>query len=156
MMISRHLITFSLLTLLLVTACSGGQSAATATPTITPTAFPTFAFVQPTLAPAVAEAATAVAATAAAGGDSFVLDPEKVERGLSRWEALECGSCHGENGEGTDDGAALVDYAADEAAFIDFLRTGGDLGGDHRFPAERLSNSGISNLYHYVRSLGEE
>ena len=129
----------------------------TVAPTLTPTAFPTFAFVQPTLVPEVAAAATEVAATAAAAAanDTFVIDEEKAGFGQARWEALECGSCHGENGEGTDDGGPLLDYKVDEDTFVDFLRTGGEFADDHRYPAERLSNSGISNLYHYVRSLGE-
>ena len=141
--------------LLVITACSPGEPAVTATPTITPTAFPTFAFIQPTTAPQVAAAATQAAAATATGEASFEIDPEMAERGQGRWEALECGSCHGEAGEGTDDGPSLLDYTADEAGFIDFLRTGGELGNDHRYPAERLSSSGIENLYHYVRTLSE-
>ena len=156
-MLKSHL--YPLLALLaplfLIAACSSGEPAATATPTVTPTAFPTFAFVQYTTVPEVAAAATEAAATAAVSDNEFVLDEEKAGYGLGRWEALECGSCHGETGEGTDDGGPLLEYNADEDAFIDFMRTGGDLGVDHLYPAERLSNSGISNLYHYVRSLGE-
>ncbi|HLV37329.1 MAG TPA: c-type cytochrome [Spirillospora sp.] len=151
---ARFITSFSLLTLLLIAACSPAAPAATATPTVTPTPFPTFAFVQPTLAPQVAAAATAVVATRAAA--TFQLDPVMVERGQGRWEALECGSCHGADGSGTDNGPSLLEYEADEADFVDFLRTGGTLGADHRFPAERLSNSGIANLYHYVRSLGAD
>ena len=35
-------------------------------------------------------------------GAGIILDPKLVERGLGRYEALECGNCHGANGEGTD------------------------------------------------------
>ncbi len=152
---TRHLLlSLFLIVIVLVAACSPAQTAASPTPTATPTAFPTFAFVQYTTVPEVAAAATEAAATEAAGG-GFQLDAEKAERGQGRWDALECGSCHGDTGEGTDDGGPLTEYTVAEAEFVDFLRTGGDLGNDHRFPAENLSNSGISNLYHYVRSLGE-
>ena len=143
-----------LMVIALVAACSSAQPAETATPTATPSPFPTFAFVQYTTVPEVAAAATEAAATEAAGG-GFELDPVKVERGEGRWDALECAACHGAAGEGTDDGPPLTDYSANEADFVDFLRTGGGMGNDHRFPAENLSNSGISNLYHFVRSLGE-
>lgn len=152
---ARSITSFSLFTLLLIAACSPAAPAATATPTFTPTPFPTFAFVQPTLAPQVAAAATSVAATRAAAA-AFQIDPVMAERGQGRWDALECGACHGADGSGTDDGPSLLEYEADEADFVDFLRTGGTLGTEHRFPAERLSNSGIANLYHYVRSLGTD
>lgn len=139
--------------LIFIAACSSGEPAATPTPTITPTAFPTYAFVQYTTVPQVAAAATEVSATEVAD-TQFVLDPQKVEYGRGRWDALECGSCHGENGEGTDKGSSLLDYTASEAEFVDFMRTGGSVGNSHRYPAEKLSNSGASNLYQYVRSLG--
>ncbi len=146
---------FLLLALLLPGACSPAEPsapAATVAPTATTTPFPTFAFVQPTLAPNVAAGATAAAATLAADS-GFVLDMQKAEYGLGRWEFLECGSCHGADGSG-DIGPSLLDYSASEADFADTLRTGGAAGSTHRYPAERLSNSGVSNLYHYVRSLG--
>lgn len=144
--------------LLLIAACDAGGPQETATPTITPTGFPTFAFSQPTEAPQVATvaAATAAAATEIAGRGELLLDPEMVERGLGRYVALECATCHGETGEGTDDGSSLVGYSASQSEFIDFMRTGGEMGNDHRFPAERLSPSGIENLYQYLRSLGSE
>ena len=146
---------FAILVFLLLAACSS-QDATPAEPTITPTAFPTFAFSQPTEAPQVATAAAATAAAREAGdSDELVLDPESVERGQGRYVALECGSCHGENAEGGE-AMSLVGYAASEADFIDFMRTGGEMGNDHRFPAERLSNSGIVNLYQYLRSLSAE
>ncbi len=142
------------LVFLVMVACSS-QDATPAEPTITPTGFPTFAFNPPTEAPQVATAAAATAVALEAAGDELVLDPETVERGQGRYVALECGSCHGENAEGGE-APTLIGYAASEADFIDFMRTGGDIGNDHRFPSERLSNSGIVNLYQYLRSLGAE
>ena len=144
---------FLLIAALLLGACSPAAPEATSTPTATPTPFPTFAFIQPTLAPQVAAGATEVAATLAADS-GFVLDADKVGYGQGRWDFLECGSCHGADGSGTDNGPSLLAYSASESAFIDTIRTGGAAGSMHRFPAERLSNSGVSNLYHYVRSLG--
>ncbi len=151
---NRFVFVSMMIVLLLLTAC-GSQNAADLTPTITPTTFPTFAVSQPTEAPqiATAAAATAVAATEIAASGEIVLDTEKVERGLGRYEALECAACHGVEGEGTDDGPTLVDYSASLDEFIDFMRTGGELGESHRYPAERLSPGGAENLYHYVVSL---
>ena len=149
----RHMWAFLLLATLLLAACSPAAPDATATPTATPTPFPTFAYIQPTLAPQVAAGATKVAATLAADS-GFVLNAVKAGYGQGRWEFLECGSCHGADGSGTDNGPSLLAYSASESAFIDTIRTGGAAGSMHRFPAERLSNSGVSNLYHYVRSLG--
>ncbi len=140
--------------LLLIAACSS-QPSAPVTPSITPTTFPTYAFNPPTEAPQVATAAavTAAAATQIAASGEIVLDPERVERGLGRYEALECGACHGADGTGGEDGPALVTYNASQDQFIDFMRTGGTLGESHRYPAERLSPSGIVNLYQYILSL---
>lgn len=140
--------------LLFVAACSA-EEAVTSTPTVTPTPFPTFAYSEPTLAPAVATAA-AIAAAQAAEQAEIQLDPQMVERGRDRYVALECGACHGEDGEGSDDAPTLVGYGASEADFIDFMRTGGAMGLDHRFPTESLSNSGIRNLYQYLLSLSSE
>lgn len=143
---------------LLIAACSSSGPQETATPTITPTPFPTFAVSRPTEAPQVATAAAAAAAASAtaAAADQIILDPERVERGRDRYTVLECAACHGDTGEGTDDGPSLIGYSAPEAEFIDFMRTGGAMGLDHRFPTERLSNNGIGNLYQYVISLSSE
>jgi mono/diheme cytochrome c family protein len=153
---ARHTAAALAIISLLLAAC-GAQESATATPTITPTLFPTFAYVERTLPPpvATAAAATAAAATESAGREQIVLDPERVERGRDRYVALECGACHGDNGEGGD-AVSLVGYAESEADFIDFMRSGGGMGNDHRFPTERLSNTGIGNLYQYLRSLDSE
>lgn len=139
------------LLMLLLAAC-GGQNSASAFPTFTP--IPTFSFQQPTAAPAVA---TAAAATLTAASDQTVaLDPVAVERGRGRYEALECGVCHGANGEGTDEGSAMSIYQADEATFIAFMRSGGELGAEHQYSTNRLSDSGGRNLYQYLLSLRQD
>lgn len=151
----KRLIVLALI--LVLAACGGNDSGGSGNdkPTeVPPTAFPTFAFTQPTEAPAVMTAAARSATENASS--SSELDPVAVERGQGRYEALNCAECHGEAGAGgTDEGTALIGYTASEADFIDFMRTGGDMGNDHRFPAEVLSNSGIVNLYQYLLSLSE-
>ncbi len=97
--------------------------------------------------------ATVAAQTAAAQGSSAGLDPQAVERGHDRYVALQCGSCHGENGEGTDQGSALAGTALSQADFISFLRSGGTVGSSHQYSTNRLSDSGGRNLYQYVLSL---
>ena len=152
-------ILFALLVLLLVAACSPQAAGPTNTPAATNTAyaFPTYAFNQPTEAPAIATAAAGTAAARATSQSQTVsLDPEAVERGKGRWDALECGSCHGANGEGTDDGSALAGTTLTEREFVDFLRTGGTIGNDHLYSTNRLSTGGVANLYQYVLSLGTE
>lgn len=99
--------------------------------------------------------ATAAAATSTIA-DSSDLDPVAVERGLGRYQALECGSCHGEAGEGTEDAPSLQTYAADEETFITFIRSGGTLGAEHQYSTNRLSDSGGRNLYQYLVSLRGE
>jgi mono/diheme cytochrome c family protein len=119
-------------------------------PTVTP--IPVYEFVAPTEPP---QLATVAALTAAANtGDS--LDPEMVERGRGRYEALECGICHGVSGEGTDEGPALTGTTLSEDDFISFLRSGGTIGPDHQYSTNRLSDSGGRNLYLYILSLGSE
>lgn len=93
---------------------------------------------------------------AAAGAGEIALDPVAVERGKGRYEALECGSCHGVNGEGTDEGPALAGTELSQDEFITFLRTGGTIGNDHLYSTNRLSESGGRNLYIYVLSLSAE
>jgi mono/diheme cytochrome c family protein len=132
---------------LILAACAnngdGGQ-AATERPTITP--FPTFSGLTPTVPAVIATAA----ANNAAQSD---VDPQLIERGRGRYEALECASCHGENGEGTDDGSPLVGLALSETEFTDFMRSGGEMGSDHQYSTDRLSASGGRNLYLYLVSL---
>jgi len=134
-----------LLTLLLA-ACGGKDASA---PTAAPravTAFPTYEFVPPTSALIAATAATLPTV-------SNARDPEKVALGLGRYEALACGGCHGVDAKGTPKGKSLVPTALTEAQFVDFLRTGGKLGNDHLYSSNRLSDTGIKNLYLYIQSL---
>lgn len=146
-------ISMLMIVMLSIAACGGdtGSDGAGDSEKPTATAFPTFAFVEPTLASAFDS--NDAADTDVESADVVELDPVKVERGLGRYEALECATCHGEQGEGTDDGSALVGYSAPEAEFVDFMRTGGELGNDHLYSSSTLSNSGISNLYQYLISL---
>ena len=143
---------------LLLVACGGdSKTAATATdepPTETP--FPTFAYIEPTKLPAFeqSENETPVAIDEAAS-EMLVLDPKLVDRGQGRYEALECGGCHGENGEGTDKGESLLEFALSEDDFITFVRSGGELGPSHQYSTDRLSNSGSRNLYQYLVSLAQ-
>jgi mono/diheme cytochrome c family protein len=140
-----------LVTAVLLAGCGSPSNSTESTrPTVTP--IPVYEFVAPTEPP---QLATVAALTAAANtGDN--LDPELVERGRGRYEALECGTCHGVNGEGTDDGPALAGTALSEDDFISFLRSGGTIGPDHQYSTNRLSDSGGKNLYLYILSLGSE
>jgi hypothetical protein len=140
---------WSLLAVIVLAGC--GSSGPGATPLPTATTIPTYVFEVPTEAPSVGTAAAATR-TAAVSGQT-ALDPLVVERGKGRYEALECVSCHGAIGEGTDKGSALVNYTKSEAEFIDFMRSGGTLGPDHQFSTNRLSDSGGKNLYQYLVSL---
>ncbi len=149
-MFIRKIMLFVVLSMIL--AACGGEDRDSASQ---PTAFPTFAFSAPTEAPQVATGAARSMTETAVAAESGALDLAAVERGLGRYEVLECGSCHGAAGEGTDDGMSLLEYEASQDAFVDFMRSGGDLGNDHLYGAERLSNSGIAHLYQYVRSLGQ-
>ncbi|MBL8165050.1 MAG: hypothetical protein JNJ61_23915 [Anaerolineae bacterium] len=132
---------------LFLAGCGGAAQTPTAIPTST--TIPTYEFVEPTAAPSIATAAAATAAANASGA----LDTEAVERGRGRYEALECGECHGANGEGTDEGSAMGIYAGTEEEFIAFMRSGGELGSDHQYSTNRLSDSGGRNLYQYLLSL---
>lgn len=151
------------LTIILMTsvACGGGVQS-TAKPTDAPpthTPFPTFAFVEPTKAPVFdqtgADSDASEASADEAAADAITLDPKKVERGLGRYQALECGSCHGAEGEGTDRAGGLQDFAMSEDDFITFVRSGGELGTEHQYSTDRLSNSGSRNLYQYLVSLAQ-
>ena len=148
--------------LILSAACGGGGSQPTRQPTDPPpthTPFPTFAFVEPTKAPVFEQAGDGSGPTDAAvedaAAEAITLDPRKVERGLGRYEALACGSCHGAAGEGTDKASSLQGFALSEDDFITFVRSGGELGTEHQFSTDRLSNSGSRNLYQYLLSLAQ-
>jgi mono/diheme cytochrome c family protein len=116
--------------------------------------FPTYAYVTRTEAPQIATAAAATAAAATQRASEGILDPVAVERGLGRYEALECATCHGANGEGVEgEGSALAGTTLSEADFIAFLRSGGTIGVSHQYATNRLSESGGKNLYQYILSL---
>lgn len=138
--------------MLILAACSPASSTSEATVVPTNTTIPTYSFDEPTAAPSVATAAAATATAAAAGSQS--LDPDAVERGKGRYEALECASCHGANGEGAGDkGGPLTALTLTEEEFISFMRSGGELSSDHQYSTNRLSESGGRNLYQYLLSL---
>ena len=145
-----HGITLGLLALILA-ACSSGPAATPTAPPPTRTPFPTFAYVEPTT-----EAAfDSEEATAAAPQPDIELDAKLVGRGRGRYEALACGNCHGENGEGTDQAKSLLEFNLPEDDFITFMRSGGELGTGHQYSTDRLSNSGSRNLYQYLVSLAQ-
>lgn len=141
-------------------ACGGAGVQTTAKPTDLPpthTPFPTFAFVEPTKAPVFEQTGDDSGAPDEPvddiAEDTIALDPKKIERGLGRYEALACGSCHGDGGEGTDKAGSLQEFAMSEDDFITFVRSGGELGTKHQYSTDRLSNSGSRNLYQYLVSL---
>ena len=143
---------------LLLAACGGGSSQPTATPTSPPptvTPFPTFAFVEPTKAPVFEQSGDEDAEDGESDDLAVELDPKLVGRGRGRFEALECGNCHGANGEGTDLGKSLLDFDLTEEDFVTFMRSGGELGTVHQFSTDRLSNSGSRNLYQYLLSIAQ-
>jgi mono/diheme cytochrome c family protein len=160
---TRNAFVFSLIILVTLVSCSpqqqqSQQGNASPTPESAETAttfqFPTYAYVTRTEAPQVATAAavTAIAATERASGGS--LDPVAVERGKGRYEALECATCHGANGEGIEGkGSSLIGTTLSEEDFISFLRSGGTIGISHQYATNRLSTSGGENLYQYILSL---
>ncbi len=136
----------------ILTACSSSPAATPTVPPPTRTPFPTFAYIKPTTE-GVFE--TDAADSDAAPTASIELDEKLVGRGRGRYEALECGSCHGENGEGTSQGKSLLQFDLPEEDFITFVRSGGELGTSHQYSTDRLSNSGSRNLYQYLVSLAQ-
>ncbi|MCC6801412.1 MAG: hypothetical protein IT319_00905 [Anaerolineae bacterium] len=139
-----------LVLVMLFAACSGAAEPTPTTARPTVTSIPVFEYVPPTEVP---QLATLAVMTATAVENASALDPVKVERGSDRYVALECGSCHGDSGEGTDQGSALTTFAMSEADFISFMRSGGSMGAEHQYSTNRLSTSGGSNLYQYLLSL---
>ena len=132
---------------LIMAACGAANSTATPPPTVTP--FPTYGYVAPTEAPAIV---TMGEATATAGS-SQALDAQAIDAGKSRYVALQCGGCHGDDAKGTDKGPALVGTKLTQDQFVNILRTGGKLGNAHLFSTNRLSDAGGKNLYVYILSL---
>lgn len=134
---------------LLVASCSNQPAG---TPIPTRTQIPTFAYVSPT---PVAQVATAIATQAAiqvSTEEASALDPAAIEAGLGRYTALECASCHGENGVGGD-APALVGITMSQDDFLTYMRNGGPLGTAHQYQSNRLSDRGAANLYIYLKSL---
>jgi len=138
------------ITLLLLASCSSADAPTATVERATVTPIPVFQYVAPTEPP---QMATISAMTAVAGGSDVALDATKVERGRDRYVALECGTCHGDAGEGTDDGPPLADFVMTEDEFISFMRSGGSSGAAHQYSTNRLSASGGSNLYQYLVSM---
>ncbi len=139
--------------MLLMAGCSGAGGSPTTSATSPVNGLPTFSFSQPTDAPQIATAGATLAVKADATADVVSLDPQAVERGKGRYEVLDCASCHGAGGEGTDKGSSLLTYSANQEAFITFMRSGGKLGAAHQYATNRLSETGAANLYQYLRSL---
>ena len=143
---STLIVVSSLLLALILAACGGGNSSA-AIATSTP--IPTYGIVQPTSVLSISTTEATAEATAAAGS----LDAAVVAKGKGRYEALDCASCHGANGEGTAKGSSLLTSTLSEADFIVFMRSGGKLGPTHQYSTNRLSITGGAALYQYMLSL---
>jgi mono/diheme cytochrome c family protein len=140
-----------LVSFLFLAACA--SSSTTEEPNrATGTPIPIYQFNIPTEPP---QLETVAALTAVGEGNVSELDPERVSRGRDRYVALECGACHGENGEGTDANTSLIGLTLSEGAFVSLMRSGGALGADHQYSTNRLSDSGGKNLYQYLLSLNE-
>lgn len=140
-----------LLSLMLVLTACGGNDEPTGEPKPTATPLPVFEYVEPTIPPVFEQIGEST--EEATSDDTVTLDPKLVERGLGRYEALECGTCHGVNGEGTDDGSALTVFSMSEEPFVTFMRSGGEIGSSHQYSTDRLSKNGAANLYQYLVSL---
>lgn len=134
---------------LVLTGCGGARQVAPTAPQATPSPFPTYNFVPPTQA---LNLGTEAVGTQSASG-AQAIDPELVKLGKGRYDALDCGSCHGADAKGTDKGKALVPNKLTQDQFIDFLRSGGKLGNAHLYSTNRLSETGGKNLYLYIVSL---
>lgn len=135
---------------LALAACGGKGASATALPTFTP--IPTYKYEEPTSAAQLATDVATAEATAATTTNT-TLDAAAVEKGKGRYDALDCASCHGAAGEGTDKGSSLIVSKQTEDEFITFMRSGGKLGADHQYATNRLSDSGGKALYQYLLSL---
>src|SRR5262245_58992519 len=135
--------------LVIVLSSCGAGAGPSPTPAATPTPFPTYSFVQKTEAQSI----VTISAETATAGVKTALDPDKVALGKGRYDALQCGDCHGDHGQGTDKAPALVGTKLTQDQFIDFLRSGGKLGNDHLYSTNRLSDEGGKNLYLYILSL---
>ncbi len=140
--------TLLLILSLTLAACGGAPAETVQLPTAT--TIPTFAYVAPTAPPSVATSAAATQAGAAGS-----LDPVTLERGRGRYVALGCAECHGDQGEGVGEVQPLSASTQSEQEFVAFMRSGGELGAEHQYATNRLSDSGGRNLYQYLLSLRE-
>lgn len=141
---TRFRIGFLTALLVTLTAACGGAAESVQVPTST--RIPTYEYVPPTAPPSVATVAAAENTAEAQAG----LDPVAVERGLGRYTALGCGECHD---AAESELPPLSASTLTETEFIAFMRSGGELGPDHQFATNRLSDSGGRNLYQYLLSL---
>ena len=152
-----HLAGLLLIGLMILTACGGANDnsneSGESEPTDTP--FPTFEFVAPTNPPIFGQDAESTDEAGDESEETVELDPKLVDRGLGRYEALECGTCHGVDGEGTDEAGALNSFSMAEEDFVTFMRSGGELGSEHQYSTDRLSQNGAANLYLYLLSLSQ-
>ncbi len=152
----RHL--FAVAVLLIVVSACASKPAATDVPKPTDTVVPTYVYQAPTEPPVFAslnKTAQPTEQVASSTEAAATVDPELITRGQGRYVALACGSCHGDKGEGTDKGSALVPLKGSEADFIKVLQTGGGMGNSHLFAGNKLSETGAHNLYLYVVSLAQ-
>ena len=63
-----------------------------------------------------------------------------------------CAECHGAAGEGGS-ASVLQGVALEKPSFVDLLRTGGDLGPDHLYGNQKISDRGVDGLFAYLESL---
>jgi hypothetical protein len=145
-----------LIMLMALTACGGNDEQPVGTPKPTATTMKVFEYVESTV-PAVFQqnADSTEEATSEESEDAIELDPKLVGRGLGSYEKLECGTCHGTTGEGTDDGGAINNLTMAQEEFVTFMRSGGDIGSSHQYSTDRLSKNGTTNLYQYLLSLAQ-
>jgi len=142
-----------LLMVVLLAACGGAEEDPNATPEPTKTPLPEFEYIEPTIPAVFSQDSTEEPDSDSE--DTVELDPKLVERGLGRYEALECGICHGVDGVGTDEIGGLLEFSMEEDPFVTFMRSGGDIGNSHQYSTDRLSKNGATNLYQYLVSLSQ-
>lgn len=146
----------SLILIMALTACGGGNDEkpiGTPDPTATPLAV--FEYVESTIPAVFEQNADSTEEATSDETDTVELDPKLVGRGLGIYEKLECGTCHGTTGEGTDDGGAINNLTMAQEEFVTFMRSGGDIGNSHQYSTDRLSKNGSTNLYQYLLSLAQ-
>lgn len=142
-----------LIMMLLLVACGGGEAGPTELPEPTKTLLPTYEYIEPTNPPVFEQNAESTEEASTDSEDVVELDAKLVGRGLGRYEALECGICHGVDGVGTDEIGGLLEFSLDEDSFVTFMRSGGEIGNSHQYSTDRLSKNGAANLYQYLLSL---